>query len=47
MFSFRLELARGLVGSFKSHQHSGHPRSFNHAMLDRFNPSLGIGQFIW
>ena len=42
MLSFRLELAKELVGSFSSRQRvGGRPRSSEHELLDRLNPNLG------
>ncbi len=42
MLSFRLELAKELIGSFSSrHRSSGRPRSVEHIQLDRLNSNLG------
>ncbi len=42
MLSFRLELAKELIGSFSSrHRSGGQPRSVEHILLDRLNSNLG------
>ncbi len=42
MLSFRLELAKELIGSFCSRQRvGGRPRSAEHLLLDRLNLNLG------
>ena len=42
VLSFRLELAKRLIGNFSSRQQAGgRPRSTEHAQLDRLNPNVG------
>ncbi len=42
MLSFRLELAKQLIGSFSTRCRSaGRPRSVEHLQLDRLNVNLG------
>jgi len=42
MLSFKLELAKQLIGSFSTRCHSaGRPRSAEHLQLDKLNANLG------
>ena len=42
VLSYRLKLARELIGTFSSRQRvGGRPHSTEHVLLDRLNPNLG------